>query len=260
MEAVAVEKLDNLIAESQSDANLYPLDQPEVTVEIEVGDGDDAFTLGHRIKWPTTQALIEREQQTPQETEQLGASRNRVQTADGVMANAKLWDRFRNQVRGYSFGDVAPDEWVIVTPELAAEIPSEHKSEAVVAMFAAEFDVERPKGKGFVLGAQTFRVKQTYGPFMIVHIFNKPSEAERRELARKSRETQYQSGTAKVKGTIYTHLKPYVTLYDKLFAGLEGVTEGNSQRKDLVNAIWKQGAIGALMDYFDASRRDLKKS
>src|SRR5262249_57300613 len=98
LEAVetAVEKLDNLIVESQSQTDeapaLFPLDQPETTIEIEVVDEDFKLTLAHKIKWPTLGALIEREKQIPQETEVLNATENKLQSADAIAANARLWD------------------------------------------------------------------------------------------------------------------------------------------------------------------------
>jgi len=262
----AVEKLDTLIIESQSEdlPRLYPLDLPEATIEIEVVDGDDSkMTLSHRIKWPTLGALIERDQQTPAETQVLGVGVSKYQNADSVSANARLWDKFASQVRGYEWNGIDPDQWTPVTAELAAEIPSEHKSEALVGLFASEFEVERPKGKGFVLGAQTYRVKQSYGPYEIWHVFHRPSEKDRRELVRKSRETQYQSGSAKVKSKIFTNVKPFVDLYDRLFLRLEGVSGNDpniAQRKDLVSALWKQGAIDELVSSFAAPHRDLKKN
>src|SRR5262249_36100776 len=137
-----------------------------------------------------------------------------------------------------------------------AEMPYEHKSEAIIGLYASQFETDRAKGKGFILGAQVYQVKQTYGLYTIRHIFNRPSEKDRRDFARKSRETHYRPGSRKIKTKIFTNLKAYIELYDKLFAGLEGVTVENAQRKDLVNALWKRGAIDALMSVFDASRWD----
>jgi hypothetical protein len=260
----AVEKLDTLITESQSQAEeaprLFPLDQSEATVEIDVIGEDFKLTLGHRIKWPSLGALIEREQQTPVKTQILGPGKIKYQNDNGVTANSLLWDKFRSQVKGYEWNGADPDQWIDVSDELAAQIPSEHKSEAIVGLFVAQFEVERPKGKGYVLGAQIYRVKQTYGPYTIWHVFSKPSDRDRRDLARKSRETHGQPAAVKAKNEIFTNLKPYVELYDKLFLRLEGVTGADpsmiAQRKDLVNAIWKQGAINELMESFEVSRRD----
>jgi len=264
-EAAAVEKLDELITESQSQGEegprLYPLEQKEVVRELEVVyDEDTKITLHHKLKWPTLDALINRQRQTPQKTERLGPGRSRYQNDDGsVDANARLWDQFRSQVKGYEWNGNDPEKWVDVSDELAAEIPVEHKSEAVVGLFASQFEVERPKGKGYVLGAHTYRVKQAYGPYAIWHIFNRPSDRDRRDLARKSRETQFEPGSVKGKSEIFTNLKPYFDLYEKLFDHLEGVVGEDpniARRKDLINAIWRFGAIEALMESFEAPRRD----
>jgi hypothetical protein len=261
----AIEKLDTLITESRSaeEAILFPLDHPDVDVPIDVIFDDGTLELFHRIKWPSTEALHERQQQTPEKTEHLGANRKRHYSPDGVAANAVLWGKFRLQVKGYAWDGVDPDAWTDVTPALAAEIPPEHKSAAIVGLFASEFTIERPEGKGYALGAQTYRVKQTYGAYTIYHVFSKHNENDRREIERKSLDNQYDTGTTRVKQIVFTSLKPYTQFYDKFFVRLEGVTGKDpnvAQRKDLVNAIWKQGAVGALMNYFEASRRDLKKN
>jgi hypothetical protein len=264
----AIGKLENLITASQAQAEasplLFPLAQEVIVREIEVVYGEDErVTLYHKIKWPTLGALIERQKQTPYKSEVLGAGKIRAQNDDGVAANAKLWDKFRSQVRGYEWNGLDPDQWVDVSDELAAEIPSEHKSEAIVGLFASNFEIERPKGKGYVLGAVSYRVKQTYGPYTIWHVFNKPAEKDRRDLARKSRETHGTPGAIKGKSEVFTNLKPYVEMYDKIFDHLEGVTGEDpdiASRKDLISGVWKLGAIDALMESFEASRRDLSKN
>jgi hypothetical protein len=262
MEAAAVEKLDNLITESQSAGEapkLFPLDQKEVVRELEVVyDEDTKITLYHKLRWPTFDALNDRQRQTPYRAQILGPGRTKSQNDDGVSANAGLWDRFAGAVKGYEWNGNDPDQWVVITDELKAEIPSEHKSEAIVGLFASQFEVERPKGKGFVLGAQTYRVKQTYGPYTIWHVFSKPSDRDRRDVARKAYETHNQPGT-KGKREVFTNLKPYCDLYDKIFDHLEGVTGDDpniTHRKDLVSPVWKHGAIDALMESFEAPRRD----
>lgn len=277
MSETAVQKIDGMISFSkepeyeelighatpETEASpLFPLDQKEIIRELEVIYGEDSkITLYHKLKWPTLDAIMERQRQTPQKTERLGAGKSRYQNDDGsVSANARLWDKFRSQVKGYEWKGVDPEQWTDVSDELAAEIPIEHKSEAVVGLFASQFEIERPKGKGYVLGAQTYRVKQTYGPYAIWHVFNKPSDQDRRDLARKSRETHFEPGSTKGKSEIFTNLKPYYDLYEKLFDHLDGVTGDDPnipRRKDLINAIWRYGAIEALMESFEAPRRDL---
>jgi hypothetical protein len=267
MEQAAVEKLDELITESQSESKeeilLFPLEQKDTTVEIEAGDDDFRLTLAHRIKWPTADALSEREQQLSRQNVLLAHNRIRSQSADGVAANAILWDKFRLEVKGYEWDGLGADEWVAVTDELAAEIPSEHKSAAIVGLLAAEFKVERPEGKGFVLGAMSYRVKQTYGAHRIYHVIGRHHERDRRELVNKSMDTQIQTGTTQGKSTTFSNLKPYIQFYDKFFVCLEGVQGADPNialRKDLVNALWKKGVVDALMDFFEASRRDSGKN
>jgi len=267
-EGTAVEKLDELITESQSApteaAKLFPLDQREIVRELEViYDEDTRITLYHKLRWPDLASLIERQRQTPYRTQALGGGINSSHPEDGVTPNARLWDKFRSQVKGYGWNGNDPDQWIDVSDELAAEIPSEHKSEAIIGLFDGEFEREAPKGKVYVLGAETYRVKQTYGPYTIYHIFNKPSDGDRRDLARKAHEVRNRPGSKKGKREVFTNLKPYVELYDKLFDRLEGVTGADpniARRKDLVSPIWKQSAIETLMEAFDAPRRDLSRN
>lgn len=266
MEA-AVEKLDDLIDESQSqpeeDPLLFPLGLKETTVEIEIVGEDFSITMWHKLRWPTLDALDSRQRQMPNKSEILGGKKIRSQINDGVAANAWLWDKFRSQVKGYEWNGIDPDQWIDVSDELAAEIPSEHKSEAIVGLFASEFEVERAKSKGYRLGAQTYRVKQTYGPYTIYHVFSKPSDKDRRDVSSKSRESHAEPGAVKAKSEVFTNLKPYWDLYDKIFDHLEGVTGDDpniSKRKDLVSGIWKYGAVDALMESFEVSRRDSKKN
>jgi hypothetical protein len=272
MEAAAIEKLKDLITESQTEDEapeiapiLFPLDLPERTVELEIVDDDFSLTFAHKIKWPTLEKLNEREQRIPRQQVVLGPNRIRSQSADAVGANALLWDKFRSQVKGYGWEEkgINPDQWVTVTPELAEEIPAEHKSEAIVAMFASEFKVERPEGPGFVLGAATHRVRQTYGPYTIYHVIGRHHENDRRQVVGKSEDTQVQTGTTKPKSTTFTNLTPYCQFYDKFFVRLEGVTGDDpniAQRKDLVSALWKRGVVDAVIDYFEAPRGDSKRN
>lgn len=271
MEAAAIEKLENLITDSQTETEtpnvapkLFPLDQREIVREIEVVYDDDAkITLYHKIAWPTLEALNDRQRQTPFRAEVIGGGRIKSENDEQVGPNALLWDKFASEVKGYEWDGVEPDQWVKVTDALRAEIPSEHKSEAIVGLFASQFEVERPQSRGFVLGAQTYRVKQTYGPYTIYHVFGRPSDRDRRELARKSLETQAEPGATRSKREIYTNLKPYYETYDKIFDHLEGVTGDDpniSRRKDLVSALWKLGAMDALMGSFEAQRRDSSRN
>lgn len=273
MSEAAVEKLVELITESQAPTAaplLFPLDQSEIVRELEFiykdkDTGEETReSLYHKLRWPDLDTLIKRQQQTPYRAQVLAGGRTKSENDDGVTANALVWDKFSSQVKGYDWNGSDPEQWIDVSDELAAEIPSEHKSEAIVGLFAAQFEVERPKGKGFVLGAQTYRVKQTYGPYTIYHVFNKPLDKDRRDLGRKSHEVLNQPGATKGRREVFTNLKPFCDLYDKIFDRLEGVTGADpsmiAKRKDLISPLWKLGAIEALMESFEAPRRDLSKN
>src|SRR5262245_47552302 len=108
----AIERIENLITASQAQAEASPLffphEQNEIVRELEVVyDEDSKITLYHKLKWPTLEALINRQQKTPQKTERLGASKSRYQNDDGsVDANAWLWDQFASEAKGYEWNGV----------------------------------------------------------------------------------------------------------------------------------------------------------
>jgi hypothetical protein len=270
-EGTAVEKLDELISESQSTPaeapKLFPLDQAEIVRELEVVyDEDTKITLYHKLRWPEFKDLNDRQRQTPYRTRLLGGGKTTSQNEDGVTANALLWDKCRRQVKGYEWNGIDADQWVDVSDDLAEEIPDEHKSEAIIGLFESQFEVEMPKGKGYVLGVQVYKVIQTYGPYTIYHYFRKPSDGDRRSISRKAYEVQNTPGATRGMREVFTNLKPYCESYDKNFERLEGVKSVNdadpniAHRKDLISPLWKLGAMDALMEAFAAPRRDLSKN
>lgn len=238
---------------------LYSLDEPTTTVAIDA----DGIELFHRIGRPTLQHLIDRDNQAPQRTKALGDGMNRIFNTDALQANANLWDKYATEVKGYEWEGIEPEHWIKMTPELAAAIPFEHKSQAIVALYEATYELEKPKGRGFVLGATTFRVSQTFGPYVIWHVFKTPSHGDRRKYSLNASETQYKPGSRNIETTTYNRLKTHVEVYDSNFDHLEGVTGRDSSiaiRKDLVDPLWKRAAVECLMGHFDASLRDSKKS
>lgn len=262
----AIEKIANLITEAQAPATpapkLYPLDQNLIDVPI-TAPGN--LILWHRLELPSLEDLIQREQQSVYETEEVTKTESRLlyvdDSPDGI-----LWNKTASHVKGYSLADIKPDEWTMVTPALGVQIPAEHKSAAIRGFYKSRFEIKREKGEGFALGATTHTILQTIGQYVIQHILRLPIESERRQFRRSAAETRFATGAQKLRTKILTHFEAYTNTYDSLYQKLEGVTlsEGAGEISDLspaqvkamVNPIWKRGVIDCLMGEFEVALSD----
>jgi hypothetical protein len=181
-------------------------------------------------------------------------------TIDDEAANARLWDKIAVAVKGYRGIDMDPNEWTDVTPQIAGLIPAGHKSPAIRGLYQTNFELEQEEEEGFALEAVSYIVKQTFGDYVIRHVFRAPTEAERRDFRRRANETRFARGSRKIRTKILTNLKAYVELYDKLFQWVEGVEIADkapvAERSRLVDPIWKRGAVDCLMRSFEASLSD----
>ncbi len=264
-------------------APLYPLDQPEISVEIKAGNA----VLGHKLTRPTLAQLVEREGQIHYESESISDSEERI-NSDDEAANARLWDGCAVMVRGYRLGkaDATPlAEWREVTPELKAAIPSAHKATAIRALYQSACEIEKDEDEGFTLGADEWTVKQIFGDpenpqFVIRHILRTPTESERREFKRRPAQISFSKGSRRQKTRVTTNLKAHVELYDGLLQMIEGATIGGKAWSEIGNAriadiaegksksprlsefdavidpIWKRQVIDCLMRSFEASTQD----
>jgi hypothetical protein len=241
----------------QPEEKFYPLDQNEFEVAIQISDRN--LTLRHKLRKPTLAELIERDQQTPYETEEVSSGEDRL-TIDDEAANARLWDRIAVAVKGYRAIDMDPGEWTKITPQIAGLIPPGHKSPAIRGLYQTNFELEQEEGEGFALEAVSYTVKQTFGDYVIRHVFRAPTEAERRDFRRRANETRFARGSRKIRTKVLTNLKAYVELYDKLFQWLDGVEIADNatvaERCRLVDPVWKRGAVDCLMRSFEASLSD----
>lgn len=230
----------------------YPLDQQEITVEIQAR----GTTLTHQLRRPTFSELQERESQIVYETEEVSRDEDAI-NADDETANARLWDKIALAVTGYRGAGLSSDAVTPtpVTPELAARIPASHKATAIRALYISACEVEPSEGEGFDLDGETFTVKQTIGEeaYTLRHTLAAPTEAQRREYRQKATRTTFARGSRKVKARVSTSLKVYVELYDALFVSLEGAS---SSEKSLVDPIFKRQVITALMSNYESSLSD----
>lgn len=233
----------------------YALSQPEFLVEIEA----NGKTLKHKLRKPTLDDLVKREDLIVYETEEIADGQDAIR-ADTERADAALWDRIAISVTGYRTGDQGPDAEIHVTSELAAKIPSSHKATAVRGLYASTCEVEAGDDEGFNLDGESFTVRQDIGPdtepyAVIRHTLRQPTEGERQDYRRRSSQTVLVRGSKRTKARVQTNLKPAVELYDKLFLSISGVEE-NGQAMKLVDPLWKRQVVMALMASFESSLSD----
>ncbi|MCI0391665.1 MAG: hypothetical protein MOB07_23215 [Acidobacteria bacterium] len=239
---------------------LYPLDQNTIDVKIFVAPD----VMIHTLRRPNLGELIERDAQTPYETEEISQAENRFR-ADDETANARLWDKIALNVKGYRLREYKADQLIVVTPDVADLIPDGHKSAAFRGLYETKFELERDEGEGFVLGKTSYTVKQIFQAYEIRHHFRTPAESERREFRNRKDETRFATGSRKIKTKMLTHLKAYVELYDKLFVAIDRATINDEIFTDrgqaaaflkAIDPIWKRGAVNCLMSSFEASLGD----
>ena len=136
----------------------YPLTQTEFEVQISVG----GKTLSHKLRRPTLAELVTRESESVTEVEEVSPGEDAFHVEDKA-ATARLWDKIRLQVKGYRTGDAKPDEWIDVTPELAAKLPADHKVAAVRALYLFRVEMVEDEGDGFDLDGQEYDIRQLIG-------------------------------------------------------------------------------------------------
>ena len=258
---------------------LYPLDRAEFTIEIKAGK----HTLRHKLRKPTLSELIERENDSFYETEAVSDSEEKVNAEDEA-ANGRLWNKIAVSVQGYKLhrDDPTPqDAFVAVSDQYRAAIPASHKATAVRGLYQFTTEIETTGDEdGFVLSGDTWTIKQTIGgaddpAYIIRHILNTPTEAQRREFRRKASDVRFSKGSKRIKTKVVTHLRAHVELYDALMQGVEGVTVENGAHfnamesgsnikptirhdalKGLIDPIWKRSVIDTLMREFEAGLSD----
>jgi hypothetical protein len=249
-----IDKINNLITQSRAEDSpkLYPLDQTEITIAISTGN----LTLYHKLRRPTLAELVERDQQTPFETEEVSSGEDRL-NVDDEGPNSRLWDKVAIAVKGYRAEALAVNDWNAITPNILALMPIGHKSQAIRGLYQTQFDLEQEEGEGFALGATSYIVKQTLGDYTMRHVFRAPTEAERRDFKRRANETRFARGTRKVRTKVLTNLRAYTELYDKLYEAIDGVSaDGVTDYRPLIDPMFKRGAVDCVMRSFEASLSD----
>lgn len=236
---------------------LYPLDQQEFEIEITAGK----HKLFHKLRRPSEAELLQRESETAYETEAINDTEEKV-NADDEAANARLWDKIAIEIKGYrKAGEpvTAADIWTPVADDWRAMIPASHKATAIRSLYQFTCELEQADDDGFVVGAETFTVKQTFGSadfpdYVVRHILKAPTESQRHEFRRKSADVRFTKGAKRMRTKVVTHLRAHIELYDALLTGLDGTNnEYPSPAAPKIDPIWKRSVIDALMRHFEAS-------
>jgi hypothetical protein len=244
--------------ERMSDTKLYSFDPAHpITVSLSYTINETPHTLTHELRRATLAELLERDAQSVTELEEIAPGEDVFHT-EAVAANARLWDKIAQRVQGYKVGAATKDQWIEVTPELAAKIPSAHKHAAITGLYAANCTVEMDADEGFSLDGDTYRIKQTIGAsdapeFVILHTLKQPTESERREYDANAGKASQVMGSRKRKLRFRTNLKADVALYDKLFVSVSGCEPATV---DAIDPILKRQAVQSLLAALNASLSD----
>lgn len=232
--------------------NLYPLDQTEYTVPIQVKSG---AICNHRLKKPTLQQLIEREAAIVCEREEVAPGEHKF-TIDDESANAALWGKIAIWIQGYSTSGYTSDQEIPVTPEIAAKIPDSHKANVIRGSYRLDCVLVEQEDDGFNLDAETYVIKQEIGgetpDYVIHHTLRRPTEGERKEYHRRASQTLHIQGSRRAKARITSNLKAVVELYDRLFIAIDGIS-GIAEPLKQIDAVWKRSAMQALMGVYESN-------
>lgn len=236
---------------------LYPLTAAETVVQLYIKRGDKTETIQHKLRRPTFAELLEREQQSVAEVEEVAPNED-AWHEDSQAANAKLWDKVCLGVTGYRIGGQLATEFVAVSPELAAKIPLAHKHAAISGLYLAKCTLEAGEEEGFSLDGDSYVIRQTLGDenapsFVLLHTLRQPTEAELREYNKRASTATSVSGARKRKIRIRTNLKADVELYDKLATALSGATPPDPRG---VDPILKRQVVQTLIAGLNASLLD----
>lgn len=265
-EVTAVEKLDGMIAESQSEAepNLYPFDLTHVEVGFNARPNTETPKIVyHKLRKPTLQELKERESQVKAELVSV-SNREEEEHTDEISANANLWRKLIVAVKGYR----EASDWRELSDAEKADMKVGHKSRAIRKMYLGTSLLE--SGDDDVsIGAEIWTVRQEIGPqgdpaFIVRHSLREPTEGEREKFRGSARRTSYVRIAKKTHTKIKTSLQAYCDLYDATIISIDGATVGNrplgaENRKVFLAAIdplWKRQIIETLMETLEGQLSD----
>lgn len=235
----------------------YPLTDAETVVQLHIKRGDKSETIQHKLRRPSLDELIAREQQSVAEIEEVAPNEDSW-TEDSQAANGKLWDKCIIGVTGYRIDGQLAIDFVAVSGETAAKIPLSHKNTAISGLYLSKCTIEQGEDEGFSLDDPTHTIRQAIGAgdepdYVILHTLRQPTEAELREYNKHASTATSVSGTRKRKIRVRTNLKADVELYDKLATGIAGATPPEPR---MVDPISKRQVVQTLIASLNASLSD----
>lgn len=246
--------------------NIYPFDESTIEVQFNARPGADTpHVVAHRLRKPTLQELLEREQAVSLEIHEV-SNREDTIVSDDEGANCRLWDKLILEVQGYR----GMADWTPVNDEMKAQMRAGHKTTAIRGMYAGTATVANDDGDGVSLGGDDWTIKQAIGSdtenpqYEVLHILREPTEGERGKFKRAASSAHIVRGAKKSRTKIVTSLKAFVELYDALIIDIVGGTvngqylshDNRSQFLAAVDPTWKRLVVQTLLNAIEAALLD----
>lgn len=263
---IAVEKLDNLITESQSgdarqpfafDEKIHEISFPATTLK------GTTKTVTHRLRKPALDELHNREAKIKYETIKVSARELEIKS-DQREADAWLWARIVLAVRGYG----SNDDWQELSDEDKARFNAQHKSDAIALLYSGKSRIDGD-GDYVPIGPAEWTVRQEIGAddeaaFIVRHVLREPTGEERLRYSQNASSSRYLTGAKKEQVRVLGSLKAHIELYDALILRIEGGTvrgvelSAANRREFLaaIDPIWKRDVVQTLMAAFEAQLSD----
>ncbi len=246
--------------------NIYPFDEQSIEVQFNARPGAETpHVVAHRLRKPTLQELLEREQGVSLEIHEV-SNREDTIVSDDEGANCRLWDKLILEARGYR----GMDGWTPVTDEMKAAMRAGHKTTAIRGMYAGTASVANDEDGGVSLGGDDWTIRQAIGAdtenpqFEILHILREPTEGERSKFKRAASSAHIVRGAKKSRTKIVTSLRAFVELYDALVIDITGGTvngqylshDNRAQFLAAVDPTWKRLIVQTLLNAIEAALLD----
>lgn len=268
MEAAAIEKLEDLITESQTAEaapKLYPLDLNVIVVSFNARpNAETPKIVWHKLKKPTLEQLNERESQIKSELVNISSSEDEDRT-DETVANANLWRKLIVAVKGYR----SAADWRELSDAEKDAMKPGHKSRAITQMYMGACLVESSEDDEVSIGAETWVIRQEIGAgrepdFVVRHSLREPTQSEWEKFKGTAARMSYVRGSKRPRRKFRTSLKSHCELYDSTMLSIDGATVGGKAFSpetckaflSQMDPIWKRKVIETLIDTLEGQSSD----
>lgn len=246
--------------------NIYPFDEQLIEVQFNARPGAETpLVVAHRLRKPTLQELLEREQGVSLEIHEV-SNREDTIVSDDEGANCRLWDKLILQARGYR----GMADWTPLDDNQKAEMRPGHKSTAIRGMYAGTASVANDDDDGVSLSGDTWAIRHVIGAdaenpqYEILHVLREPTEGERSKFKRAASSAHIVRGGKKSRTKIVTSLKAFVELYDALVIDITGGTvagqylshDNRAQFLAAIDPTWKRLVVQTLLNAIEAALLD----